>query len=108
MPARAKKDADKACPCSKRTTEREPDEKRLMMIRLNRIEGQIRGIRAMVEKDAYCPDILVQAAAASAALSSFSRTLLENHVRHCVASDLKAGRDEAVDELMNAIQKMMR
>ena len=76
--------------------------------RLNRIEGQIRGIRGMLERDAYCPDILAQAAAANAALNAFSRELLSNHIRSCVVNDVRAGNDEIVDELLDTLQKMMR
>ena len=73
-----------------------------------RIEGQIRGIRGMVEKDAYCPDILTQVAAASAALNSFSKVLLANHIKTCVAQDIREGKDETIDELLTTLQKLMR
>ena len=73
-----------------------------------RIEGQIRGIRGMVEKDAYCPDILTQVAAASAALNSFSKVLLANHIKTCVAQDIREGKDETFDELLTTLQKLMR
>ena len=76
--------------------------------RLNRIEGQIRGIRAMVEKEAYCPDILVQVAAANAALNSFNKVLLANHIRACVADDIRDGNDETIDELVKTLQKLMK
>lgn len=76
--------------------------------RLNRIEGQIRGIRAMVEKEAYCPDILVQVAAANAALNSFNKVLLANHIRTCVADDIRDGNDETIDELVKTLQKLMK
>ena len=75
---------------------------------MNRIEGQVRGIKSMVEKDAYCPDILVQTAAVNAALNSFSRTLLSNHIHTCVVNDIREGRDEVVDELMATLQKLMK
>ena len=78
------------------------------MNRLNRIEGQIRGIKNMVEKDAYCTDILVQVAAANAALNSFSKVLLANHMRTCVVDDIRAGKDGTIDELVATIQKLMR
>lgn len=77
-------------------------------IGLSRIEGQIRGIRGMVEKDAYCPDILTQVAAASAALNSFSKVLLANHIKTCVAQDIREGKDETIDELLTTLQKLMR
>ena len=76
--------------------------------RLNRIEGQIRGIRGMVERDAYCTDVLVQVAAANAALNSFSKELLGNHMRTCVAEDVRAGNDESLEELISILQRLMR
>lgn len=79
-----------------------------MMNRLSRIEGQIRGIKGMVEKNAYCPEILIQVAAANAALNSFNKLLLANHIRTCVAEDIRNGRDETIDELVVTIQKLMR
>ena len=75
---------------------------------MNRIEGQIRGIRNMVEKSAYCPDILIQVAAANAALNAFSKELLAQHIRTCVARDIRAGRDETIDELVATLQKLMK
>ncbi len=78
------------------------------MNRLNRIEGQIRGIKGMVERDVYCTDILVQVAAVNAALNSFNRLLLENHIKSCVMADLKEGREETVDELLVVLQKIMK
>ena len=94
--------------CCPRTKERSEEEYKRLIHRLNRIEGQIRGIRSMVEKSAYCPDILIQAAAAGAALDAFSRELLSQHVRTCVARDLRQGREETVDELVATLQKMMK
>ena len=79
-----------------------------LITRLNRIEGQIRGIRGMVEKDVYCADILVQVAAANSALNAFSRELLSQHVRTCVADDLRAGSDEKLDELLKLLPKLMK
>ena len=76
--------------------------------RLRRIEGQVRGIRAMVENGAYCPDILVQSAAVSAAMNAFNRELLANHIRTCVTEDIRGGRDEAVDELLDTMKKLMK
>ena len=87
---------------------REPDEYKKLINRLSRIEGQIRGIKGMVEKDAYCTDILVQVAAVNAALNSFNKELLANHIRTCVANDIREGKDETVDELVNTLQKLMR
>jgi DNA-binding FrmR family transcriptional regulator len=80
----------------------------MLMNRLNRIEGQVRGIKGMLEKDAYCPDMLVQVAAVTAALNSFNKVLMANHIRTCVADDISAGRDETIDELVNTLQKLMK
>ena len=79
-----------------------------LLRRLNRIEGQVRGIRKMVESDAYCPDILIQVSAVNAALNSFNKVLLGNHIRTCVAEDIRAGKDETIDELVKTLQKLMR
>ena len=95
-------------PGAKKTKERDPKEYKDLINRLNRIEGQIRGIKAMVERGAYCPDILVQASAANAALNSFSKTLLSNHIRTCVRNDIREGNDEVVEELVTTLQKMMK
>ncbi|MBQ6465021.1 MAG: metal-sensing transcriptional repressor [Oscillospiraceae bacterium] len=96
------------CCCTERTKKRSEEELRSLTNRLNRIEGQIRGIRRMLEKNAYCPDILAQAAAANAALNAFSRELLSNHIHSCVAEDIRAGRDETIDELLATLAKLMR
>ena len=96
------------CAACHRTRHRDPEEVRRLLNRLNRIEGQIRGIRGMVERSAYCPDILTQVAAASAALGSFSRVLLSSHIRTCVARDIREGRDETIDELLDTLQKLMK
>ena len=96
------------CKCTHKTKERDADEYKSLMNRLNRIEGQIRGIRGMVEKSAYCPDILVQVSAANAALNSFNKVLLANHIKSCVTRDIKEGRDETVDELVAVLQKLMK
>ena len=95
------------CHCHKTKLRSEAEYKKLIH-RLNRIEGQIRGIKRMVENDAYCPDILIQAAAASAALNAFNRELLSNHIHTCVVTDIKEGREDTVDELVDTIQRMMR
>ena len=99
---------EKECCCSGRTKERSPEEYRSLANRLSRIEGQIRGIRGMLDRDAYCPDILAQVAAANAALNAFSRELLSNHIRSCVVNDVRAGKDEVVDELLCTLQKLMK
>lgn len=96
------------CAACHRTRHRDPEEVRRLMNRLNRIEGQIRGIRGMVEKEAYCPDILTQSAAAAAALNAFNRELLSSHIRTCVTQDIRDGREGTVDELLDTLQKLMR
>lgn len=78
------------------------------MNRLRRIEGQVRGVEKMVENDAYCVDILTQVSAVTAALNSFNKVLLANHIRTCVAEDIREGKDETIDELVTALQKLMR
>lgn len=95
------------CHCHK-TKERSAKEYRDMIHRLNRIEGQIRGIRGMVERDAYCTDILTQVAAVNAALNSFNRVLLANHIKTCVTRDIRDGKEETVDELLATLQKLMK
>ena len=89
-------------------TDRSAAERKKLIHRLNRIEGQIRGIRGMVEKDAYCPEILVQVAAANAALNSFNKVLLASHIRTCVARDIRDGKEETIDELVATLQKLMK
>ena len=78
------------------------------MNRLKRIEGQVRGLQRMLDEDAYCPDILTQASAVNSALNSFCRVLLTSHLRTCVTEDIRAGREDAVDELMGTLQKLMK
>ena len=92
-----------------RHKDRTPEEHKALLNRLSRIEGQVRGIRGMLEKDAYCVDILVQVAAANSALNSFSKVLLSNHIKTCVVDDIEAGNgEEAVEELCKTIQKLMK
>ena len=91
-----------------KTKERSEEELRALYNRLSRIEGQIRGIRGMVEKDAYCTDILTQVAAVNAALNAFSRELLATHIKTCVTEDIKAGKAETVDDLVTTLQKLMK
>ena len=93
---------------SERKKERNENERRDLMNRLKRIEGQVRGLQRMLEEDTVCPEILNQASAVQSALSSFCRVLLASHIHSCVASDLRAGRDETVDELMDVLQKWMK
>lgn len=99
---------EKSACCHEKTTERSAEERKKLIHRLNRIEGQIRGIRGMVEKDAYCADILTQCAAVSAAISAFNKDLIAGHLRHCVARDLREGKDEVIDELVGTLQKLMK
>ena len=94
------------CRCSQRKKERSPEEYKRLIHRLNRIEGQIRGIRGMVEAGAY--DILVQSAAANAALNAFNKELLASHIRTCVAQDIRDGKDQVIDELVATLQKLMK
>ena len=98
---------DKMCCCSK-TTERSDEERKKLIHRLNRIEGQIRGMRGMIEKNAYCADILIQSAAVNAAVNAFNKELLANHIRGCVARDIRDGKDEVIDELVATLQKLMK
>lgn len=95
------------CVCHK-TKERSDKEYKDLIHRLNRIEGQIRGIRGMVERDAYCTDILIQVSAVNAALSSFNKVLLANHIKTCVTRDIKEGKEDTIDELVETLQKLMR
>ena len=96
------------CHCSQRKKESSPEEYKRLIHRLNRIEGQIRGIRGMVEAGAYCPDILVQAAAVNAAINAFNKELLASHIRTCVAQDIRDGKDQVIDELVATLQKLMK
>lgn len=94
--------------CTQKTKERSDTESRDLIHRLNRIEGQVRGIRGMVERNAYCTDILVQSAAVNAAINSFNRVLLENHIKTCVTRDIIEGKEETVDELLVTLKKLMK
>ena len=100
-------DEKRPCCCCKKTV-RSEDERRALINRLSRVEGQIRGIRGMLERDAYCADILTQSAAVSAAMNGFNRALLNAHLRNCVVRDIRAGDDSVVDELTDLLQKLMR
>ncbi len=95
-----------ACSCRKRI--RDEKEKRDLMNRLKRIEGQVRGLQRMLDEDAWCPDILTQASAVNSAVNSFCRTLLASHLRTCVTEDILAGHEETMDELMDTLQKLMK
>lgn len=94
--------------CCHKIKERSEKEYKDLIHRLNRIEGQIRGIKGMVEKDAYCTDILTQVAAVNAALNSFNRVLLSNHIKTCVTNDIREGKEETVDELLATLKKLMK
>jgi len=96
------------CECCKKTKERSEDEYKKLINRLNRIEGQIRGIKNMVEKNAYCTDILIQVSAVNSALNSFNKELLANHIRSCVADNIRNGKDDVIDELVDTLQKLMK
>ena len=98
----------KECVCSHRTTEREEERKRALMNRLKRIEGQVRGIQRMLEEDVYCADILAQVSAVNSALNGFNKELLSDHLHICVVRDIRAGNEEAVDELVMLLRKLMR
>ncbi len=95
------------CEC-KKIKMRNDDEQKALINRLSRIEGQIRGIKGMVEENAYCTDILMQVSAVTAALNSFNKELLAEHIKTCVSDDIRAGKDETVDELVATLQKLMR
>ena len=96
-----------AC-CQHKAKHRSPEEQKSLTNRLSRIEGQVRGLREMLQKDAYCTDILVQVSAVTAALNSFSKELLATHIRTCVADGIRQGDDGVIDELVTTLQKMMK
>jgi len=98
---------EKECACHKRK-KRSEEEYKALMNRLNRIEGQVRGVKRMVEEDAYCIDILTQVSAVTSALNSFNKVLLAEHMRTCVINDIKDGNEEVIDELVKALQKLMK
>ena len=101
--------ADKEnCCCSQKKKERSEEEFKKLINRLNRIEGQVRGVKRMLENDAYCTDVLIQVSAINAALNSFNKMLLAEHIRTCVAEDIRQGKDETIDELVMTLQKLMK
>ncbi len=101
--------SEQRCPhCSGKKTERSEAERRLLMNRLKRIEGQVRGLQRMLEEDAYCADILTQSTAVNAALNAFNRDLLARHLHSCVVRDIRSGDDGAVDELTELLRKLMK
>lgn len=102
---------EKSCCCAsqdEKHTMRSDEERKKLLNRLSRIEGQIRGLKGMLEKNAYCPDILTQSAAVNAAVNAFNKELLASHIRHCVVRDVRAGDDTVIDELVCTIQKLMK
>lgn len=98
----------KVCPCCEKHTVRDEKHKKALLNRLKRIEGQVRGIEAMIENDAYCNDVLIQSAAVNAAMNAFNKELLASHIRGCVARDIREGKDEVIDELVATLQKLMK
>ena len=91
-----------------RVEERSPKECRDLLNRLSRIEGQVRGIRGMIEREAYCTDVLIQVSAVNAALNSFNKVLLSGHIKNCVSQDILSGKNDTVDELVDTMQKLMK
>lgn len=98
----------KVCEDCQKITERSQQQQKKLIHRLNRIEGQIRGIRKMVEKNVYCTDILVQSSAVNAAINAFNKELLASHIHGCVVRDIRDGKDEVIDELLITLQKLMK
>ena len=99
---------EESCCCCHKKKERDAKEYKDLMNRLSRIEGQVRGVKGMVENDAYCVDILTQVSAITSALNSFNKVLLANHIKTCVANDIREGKNEKVDELVVTLQKLMK
>lgn len=94
--------------CCERRKKRSDEELKALIHRLNRIEGQIRGIKGMLERDAYCTDVITQVAAANAALNAFNRELLSSHIRSCVKHDIENGDDASLEGLVAMMQKLMK
>ena len=94
--------------CCLKTTERTDEQRKKLLNRLNRIEGQIRGLKKMVEQNAYCNDILIQSSAVNAAVNSFNKDLIADHIRGCIVRDIKNGDEEVIDELVTTLQKLMK
>ena len=99
---------EECCCCSGKTKNRDEKEFKDLMNRLKRIEGQVRGVEGMLENDAYCTDILVQVSAITSALNSFNKVLLANHMKTCVADNIRQGNDDVIDELVCTLQKLMK
>ncbi len=94
--------------CSERKKKRTPEEKKKLLVRLKKAEGQIRGIQNMVENDVYCPDIVIQVSAVTSALNSFNKELLACHIKSCVIEDIRSGNDQAMDEFTKLLKKLMK
>ncbi len=94
--------------CEIRHKERSKEEKKQLINRLRKIEGQVRGIQKMVDEDSYCPDILIQVSAITSALNSFNKELLASHIKSCVKTDIQKGNDETIDELVKVLAKVMK
>ncbi|MCI8559832.1 MAG: metal-sensing transcriptional repressor [Dorea sp.] len=107
MDERNKPEEIKDC-CGGKTKERTEKEYRDLINRLSRIEGQVRGVKRMVEENVYCTDILIQVSAINAALNSFNKVLLADHIRTCVTEDIRQGKEETIDELVLTLQKLMK
>ena len=103
-----KNDLNKCEHCLDKTKKRTDEEKKALLNRLNRIEGQIRGVKGMVESNAYCLDIITQVSAINSALNSFNKVLLSDHIKTCVVNDIRQGNDEKLQELVNTLQKVMK
>ena len=99
---------EESCCCCHKKKERDEKEYKDLMNRLSRIEGQVRGVKGMLERDAYCVDILTQVAAINAALNSFNKVLLANHIKTCVVENVQNGDDSVIDELVTTMQKLMK
>ena len=99
---------NKKCCCADKHTMRTEEQKRALLNRLKRIEGQVRGIMAMIERDAYCNDVLTQSAAVNAAIGAFNREVLASHIHTCVVRDIREGKDEVTAELIDTIKKLMK
>ena len=103
------KTAEAACPaCAERMKKRGEEEYKSLMNRVKRIQGQVRGVQSMLENDAYCPDIMVQVSAINSALNSFNKELMANHIKSCVAEDVRNGNDAKMEELIAVLQKLMK
>lgn len=96
------------CCCCGKTKQRNDDEKKSLLNRLNRIEGQVNGIKRMIENNAYCPDVMIQISAVRAALNSFNKEILSEHIKTCVADHVKNGDDSVIDELVHTLEKLMK